>query len=185
MIAGEITRALRATVAGDPGASAALFPLVAPQLRERVRLAVARERRHPLLQPTAIVHDTFLRLLHNRRTHWNDRGHYFRVAARVIRRLLVDFSRSELRHKRGNGVVVEQLTDDAASTLPRADVVLDLHEALTRLAACAPRAARVAELRVFGGHQITEVAAALGVPLRTTEADWAFARAFLHRELER
>jgi RNA polymerase sigma factor (TIGR02999 family) len=137
------------------------------------------------LQPTALVHETYLRLVDQNRVDWRGRTHFCAIAARVMRRVLVDHVRARRRAKRGGGRRRISLTGtEALGTGPRTDL-LELHEAIEELAALDERQARLVEMRFFGGLTVREAAEALGLPLRTTQREWSMAKAWLKRELTR
>jgi RNA polymerase sigma factor (TIGR02999 family) len=141
------------------------------------------ERPDHTLQTTALVHEAYLRLIDTRRVHWRDRAHFFAMASRVMRRVLVDAARARLSAKRGGGLIAESM-DAVNPAAPAADVeIVALEEALTALATIDPRPSRVVELRFFGGFSVQETADALGVSVRTVINDWNAARAWLYRRL--
>jgi RNA polymerase sigma factor (TIGR02999 family) len=184
----DITGLLIAWQAGDEGALNDLLPIVYGELRRQARRALRREADGHTLQPTALVHEAYLRLIDQRRAHWESRTQFFAVAAQLMRRILVDHARARRRAKRGGGAAPITLTDLAASEGPAglddASVdTLDLDEALTRFAALDPNKARLVELRYFAGLSISESAAALGISPATVGREWAVARAWLRREL--
>ena len=187
----DITGLLTAWRAGDEGALNDLLPIVYGELRRQARRALRREADGHTLQPTALVHEAYLRLIDQRRAHWEGRTQFFAVAAQVMRRVLVDHARARRRAKRGGGATQVTLTDVSAGGGPGVDVdamavdTLDLDEALTRFAVLDPDKARLVELRYFAGLSIPEAAAALGVSSATVGREWAVARAWLRRELSR
>ncbi len=162
-----------------------LFGLVYGQLRRIAGSFMARERSSHTLQPTALVHEAYLRLVDQERISWRGRTHFFAVGARVMRNILVDHARAHGRDKRGGGwrrVTLSGTPPFGDSGLDREEV-LALDEALRSLAGVDERAARVVELRFFGGLTVPETADLLGVSRRTVEADWTYARAWLLRRL--
>jgi RNA polymerase sigma factor (TIGR02999 family) len=179
----EVTRLLDAAAAGDRHAAAELLPLVYAELR---RLAAARlndESAGQTLQPTALVHDAYLRLVGSGDAGWDSRGHFFAAAAEAMRRILVESARRKASAKRGGGrrrVDVEHLTvaDDG-----RADELLALDEALADLERHDPQAAQLVKLRYFAGLSHQEAADALGVGRRAADRLWAVARAWLYQHL--
>jgi RNA polymerase sigma factor (TIGR02999 family) len=179
--AGEVTRVLRAWREGDTEAPKRLISLVYPELHKLAEQYVRRERTGHTLQPTAVVHEAYLRLV-GRDIDWQDRAHFFAVAAQTMRRILVDYARARAAKKRG-GEGARSLMISAAVTEPRGVELLDLDDALTKLAEADPEGARIVELRFFGGLTIEEAAEALGRSAATVKRDWTFARAFLHRRL--
>ena len=184
--AGEATRLL--VVLREGGASGAeatsrLTELLYPELRSIAARLMRRERDGHTLQPTAVAHEAFLRLVDQRTIDWQDRAHFLGIAARVMRQILVDHARTHGTAKRGGGV--DRVTLDEAF-VPRRDPSFDLlalDDVLTRFAAVDPRGARVAELRIFGGLTVRETALELGVSPRTVNTDWTAGRLWLAREL--
>jgi RNA polymerase sigma factor (TIGR02999 family) len=163
-----------------------IFPLIYSELRKVARRYLSRERKNHTLQPTALVNEAWLRLENQHGSEWQGRTHGLALAAQAMRRLLVDHGRHQKRQKRGGGAAVMQLDElvKAATTgaVPVEDL-LTLEAALTRLEGVDPRAAQVVSLRFFSGLSAPEVATHLGVSLRTVEADWTHARAWLKREM--
>jgi RNA polymerase sigma factor (TIGR02999 family) len=179
----DVTFLLRAWRAGDDGAGDRLVEVLYQELHDMARRKLSRERAGGTLQTTALVHEAYLRLVDQRHVHWRDRGHFLALAATMMRRVLVDRARARRAGKRGSGAEPITLTDAAAAGLDPAVEVLDVDRALERLAAAYPRPARVVELRFFGGLELEEIGAVVGVTERTIKRDWAFARAWLAREL--
>jgi RNA polymerase sigma factor (TIGR02999 family) len=180
----DVTSLLDAAAAGDRRAAAELLPLVYDELRMLAAARMAAESPDHTLQATALVHEAYLRLVGPAdAVRWDGRGHFFAAAAEAMRRILVDAARRKRREKHGGdwGRVGLDEAQPAAPD-PRHDLVA-LDEALTRLAAEDPQAARLVELRHFAGLSVPEAARALGVSPRTADRLWAFARAWLHREL--
>lgn len=167
----------------DPSAAEGLIPLVYDELRQIAARRLRRERPDHTLQPTALVHEAFLRLVDQTRARWNDRAHFLAVAAEVVRRVLVDHARAHDAVKRGGGQKIVTLCEPQA--LPERDVidVLDLDVALERLAALNPRHADIVRLRFFGGLTGEEIGHVLGVSRVTVTKEWAIARAWLLSEL--
>ena len=160
-----------------------LAELLYPELRRIAARLMRRERNAHTLQPTAVVHEAFMRLVDQGAVDWQDRAHFLGIAARVMRRILVEHARRRGAAKRGSGG--DHVTLDEALA-PQADTsfgLLLLDDVLTRLAAIDPRGAEVAELRIFGGLTVRETAEQLGVSTRTVNNDWAMARLWLAREL--
>ena len=180
-----VTQLLRAWGAGDAGAMDALVPLVYTELRRQARRALRREREGHTLQATALVHEAWLRLDGQHDARWESRTQFLAVAAKTMRRVLVDHARARHALKRGSGATQVTLgdADNAAAARDEVDV-LALDDALARLAILDPRKARLVELRYFAGMSIPEAAAALGVSLATVGREWAVARMWLRRELE-
>jgi RNA polymerase sigma factor (TIGR02999 family) len=190
-----VTELLRAWSAGDAQACEALVPLVYAELRRQARRALRREGEGHTLQPTALVHEAWLRLAGQHDGRWESRTQFFAIAAQMMRRVLVDHARKYRAHKRGGGAVQVSLGDadravaapgagPAAGTPLDAVDVLALNDALARLAVLDPQKARLVDLRYFAGLSIPEAAAALGVSPATVGREWAVARMWLRRELE-
>ncbi len=179
----DLTRLLNASAQGDPRAAAELLPLVYDELRRLAAQRLAQERPGQTLEATALVHESYLRLVGDGRNAWDGRGHFFAAAAEAMRRILVENARRKQRVKHGGGK--NRIDLDAACSLvePPSDDLLALDEALTRLAALNPARAEVVKLRFFAGLTMPEVARALGVSLPTAERYWAFARTWLYAEL--
>ena len=182
---GTVTRLLNDLSAGRTEAMAELLPLVYADLRQRARRYMRQERSCHTLQPTALVHEAFLRLVDQRSVRWQNRSHFLAIASTAMRRILVDYARTHSRAKRGSGYAVEPLDDaepGAAVDIDRVDVIA-LDVALNRLARRDPQQAQVVELRYFGGLSVDEAAQVLGVSAATVNRDWAMARAWLFVEL--
>jgi RNA polymerase sigma factor (TIGR02999 family) len=179
----DVTELLRAWSDGDIGARERLMPLVYEELRRCAAAQLRRERHHATLQPTALVHEAYLRLVDQDRAVWRNRAHFLAVASQMMRRLLVDRERARRTAKRAGGWARVTLDDVAAATPPPDVDVLDLDDALTRLAAFDARKSQIAELRFFGGLSLEETGEALGVSLATVERDWQAARAWLFKTL--
>ncbi|HJQ37105.1 MAG TPA: sigma-70 family RNA polymerase sigma factor [Thermoanaerobaculia bacterium] len=181
-----ITEVLRAWEQGDDGALERLLPMVYSELRSIAARHLRSERSGHTLQPTALANEAYLRLRGLSDVPWHDRAHFFAIASRIMRRILVDHARANLAQKRGAGSPVLQVVDalqmSATSTMDAAELI-DLDRALDRLAAEEPRLSRLIELRFFGGLNIDEVSALLGCSPRTAKRDWAFARAWLLHKL--
>jgi RNA polymerase sigma factor (TIGR02999 family) len=160
-----------------------LLPLVYDELRQIAHRLLLRENSGHTLTTTALVHESYLRLVDQRRAAWADRAHFFAVAAVAMRRILVDYARRQRASKRSAGNQPLPLDDAVALADERADDMLALNEALTGLAALNERLARVVECRFFGGLTTEETAAALDVTTRTVERDWAKAKSWLYQEL--
>jgi RNA polymerase sigma-70 factor, ECF subfamily len=180
----DITNLLRVWSDGDERAFERLIPLVYDELHRMALRYLAGERSNVSLQATGLVNEVCLRLLGWDQVRWQNRGHFFGVSAQMMRRVLVDIARRRQAERRGGAAVVHVPLDriDVACNEPDAEVVA-VDDALERLAAHDPRKARVVELRFFGGLSLDETAQALGVSPRTAQNDWAFARAWLYREL--
>ncbi len=179
------TQVLAKAVRGDDAAAAKLLPMVYDELRGLAANALRRERGDHTLQPTALVHEAFLRLIDQTHAEYNSRTHFFAISAQVIRRILVDHARHHDAIKRGGNWLKVTLDHAAAKGSDEELDLLGLDEALTKLAALDERQSKVVELRFFGGLSVEETAKTLGVSPRTVEEDWRMARAWLKRELEK
>jgi RNA polymerase sigma factor (TIGR02999 family) len=182
----EITQILQTWRHGSREALERLIPLVHRELSALASRQLAREWRHGRLQTTSVVNEAYMKLFDQRDVDWQNRGHFFAIAAQVMRRILVDHARRELREKRGGGVVHVALEDAAA--VPQDDPVdavdtLALNVALEKLEQLDPEQARVVELRFFGGLTVDETAAVLAVSPATIKREWAMAKSWLYREL--
>ncbi len=168
---------------GDPEALAALVPLVYKHLRAMAHNHLRHERADHTLNTTALVHEAYLKLIDQSRVQWQNRAQFYALAAQAMRRILLMYARSRNRQKRGGGQ--QPLPLDEALILPaaRAEVLIDLDEALTRLEALDERMVRVVECRYFGGLTIEETAEALNVSPATVKREWRAARAWLHEAL--
>jgi RNA polymerase sigma factor (TIGR02999 family) len=173
----DVTRLLDAAAAGDPRAAAELLPLVYDELRNLATARMAAEAPDHTLQPTALVHEAYLRLVGSDAGRpWNGRGHFFAAAAEAMRRILVDAARRKQAEKRGGGGRRVPLEDADAGSAPPADELLDIDQALTRLAAEDPQAARLIQLRYFGGLALEDAAEVVGISRSTAYEHWAYAR---------
>jgi RNA polymerase sigma factor (TIGR02999 family) len=179
-----VTQLLRAWRDGDDGALEQLLPLVEAELRRLARGYMARERRGHTLQTTALVNEAFLRLTQARDVPWQDRAHFLGIAARLMRRVLVDHARARNFQKRGGGLQQVTLDDAVAIAQQPALDLVALDRALQALAAVDERKERVIELRFFGGLSVEEAAEVLKVSTDTVKRDWRLAKLWLLRELE-
>jgi RNA polymerase sigma factor (TIGR02999 family) len=177
----DVTLLLDAAAAGDRQAAADLLPLVYDQLRALAADRMAGERPGHTLDATALVHEAYLRLVGSA-PRWDGRGHFYAAAAEAMRRILVEHARARRAEKRGGEAHRVPLDDTPAAPPPDFDV-LALDEALVRLAAVDPQASAVVQLRFFAGLTIAEAAQAVGVSARSADRLWAFARAWLYREI--
>ena len=180
---GPVTGLLQAWGRGDMRARDMLVPLVYRELRRRAGAYLRRERADHTLQPTALVHEVFIRLVGQDRVEWQGRAHFFGIAARMMRRILVDHARERQAGKRLGGVVRVELDDQVAAVAAPDVEVLSLDRALDDLAALDPRQARIVELRYFGGLSEQEVGAVLSLSRATITREWQSARAWLYRRL--
>jgi len=179
----DLTRLLTAASAGDREALDALLPAVYAELRQRAASLMRRERGDHTLQPTALVHEAFLQIVEVERVDWKGRAHFFAVASLIMRRILVDHARTRLADKRGGGATRVPIDQALSLSVERDADVLDIDQALQKLAALDARHAEIVSMRFFGGLSVEEVAAVLGTPKRTLEAEWSLIKAWLRREL--
>jgi RNA polymerase sigma factor (TIGR02999 family) len=182
----EFTEIMQAIEAGDPQAADRLLPLVYDELRRLAATHLASEQPGQTLQPTALVHEAYLRLIGGANPEqWNGRGHFFGAAAVAIRRILIENARRKQSQKRGGGFMRHELHDDLPPSLPEPqEDLLALDEALQKLAGVHSQAAELVQLLYFGGLTLPEAAETLDVSPRTAGRLWAFARAWLRREIE-
>lgn len=179
----EITQILKQWNAGEADASAKLMPLVYQELRSLARNYLARERGDHTLQPTALVHEAYLRLTGGADTNWKDRAHFYGVAARLMRQILVDHARAHNAARRG-GLQTKLTLDEASDLSGETDVeIIALDSALENFAQTYPRKSQVVELKFFGGLGAKEIAEVLQVSEKTVLRDWNFAKLWLCREL--
>ena len=177
-----VTDLLLALQEGRAGALEELIPVVYDRLREMAASYLDRDRGTPTLQPTALVHELYFKLVDQKRATWQNRAHFFATTAILMRRLIVDHARKYTAAKRGGGRLVP-LDEGLDAAMDRPAEVLKVHEALETLGALDPRQAKLVELRFFGGLTIEEAAEVLGISPATAKRDWALARAWLHTEL--
>jgi len=181
--ASEVTRLLGQCAEGDASAFQRLVPLVYDDLRGIAHRRLRNEREGHTLSTTALVNEAYLHLVDQATASWQDRAHFFAVAATVIRQVLIDYARSRGAQKRGGGAVRIPLQEELAGEEPRTVELLALNEALTALARHDPRLEQVVECRFFGGMSVRDTAAALDISERTVERDWARAKAHLYATL--
>lgn len=180
---GDITTLLARWRAGDASALDELTPLVYRELHDLADHYMRREHPEHTLQPTALVHEAYLRLTGVRSPKFENRVHFYGAAAQVMRRILVDHARRQRATKRGRGLAAVSLDDVTIAGSDAGFDLVALDEALSALATVAPRAARVVELRYFGGLSVAETGTLLDISEATVKRHWAFARAWLHRAL--
>lgn len=176
---GHVTQLLLAWGNGDRDALEDLVPVVYDELRRIAARYLRHERLDHTLQPTALVHEAYLKLIDQQRARWQNRAQFFGVAAQLMRRILVDHARTHVAAKRGGGVPPVTLVDAACASPARGIDVLALDEALTRLTSIYPEQGRLVELRFFGGLTIEETGEAMGLSPATVKRHWAVARAWL------
>ena len=180
---GVVTDLLRAWDRGDLDARDHLMGVVYNELRRRAAAYLRRERTEHTLQPTALVHEAYLRLVGQERIVWQNRAHFFGVAAQMMRRILVDHAKGQRRRKRLGGAVRVTLDDRVGAVQPRDLDVLALDRALAELTAIDPQQGRIVELRYFGGLSETQVADVLGVSRSTVTREWQIAKGWLYRRV--
>jgi RNA polymerase sigma factor (TIGR02999 family) len=179
----EVTGILRDWSGGDPQAPERLMPLVYDELRRLARTFLSRERDDHTLQPTALVNEAYLRLVDQTRVSWQNRSHFYGIAASMMRRVLIDHARAHATEKRGGGAVRLSVDDVRLPLEQRAHSLVALDEALERLMQMDERKCRVVEMRFFAGMSDEEIAEVLSVTTRTVLRDWKTARLWLYREL--
>lgn len=182
----DVTLILSQVESGDPSAAAKLLPLVYDELRKLAAAKLAQEKPGQTLQATALVHEAYLRLMGDgeREPSWENRGHFFAAAAQAMRRILVESARRKNRRKHGGDRLHLDLCDaEVAAPEPREDLVA-LDAALSKLAEIDREAADLVQLRYFAGLTIADAAEMLNIPRRSADRRWAYARAWLHRELQ-
>ena len=179
----EVTQILHEWNGGDDNAPARLMPFVYDELRRQARNYLSKERGSHTLQPTALVHEAYLRLVDQTRVNWQNRAHFYGMAANMMRRVLVDHARAHATEKRGGAAVRLSIDDVQVPLEERAADFIALDEALKELAKFDERKARIVEMRFFGGLSDEEIAEVLGVSSRTVLRDWKTARLWLFREL--
>jgi RNA polymerase sigma-70 factor (ECF subfamily) len=179
----QVTRLLCEWRDGDPHALEKLIPLIQPELQRLAQHYMSRERPGHTLQTTALLDDAYLQLADKSHTQWENRAHFFAVAAQIMRRIMVDHARKRHALKRGGGAIRVTLDECAAVTQTRAAELLALDEALEKLAAADQRKAKVVEMRYFGGLTMEEIADVLKVHVNTVMRDWTAARAWLFAAL--
>ena len=180
----EVTRLLQDWSGGDAGAAERLMPLVYEELRRLARSYLRRERSDHTLQPTALVNEAYLKLVDQSRVSWQDRHHFFGIAAQMMRRVLVDHARSHAAEKRGGGLGKVSLDDANVPTGERASELIELDDALQKLAEVFPRKGQVVELRFFGGFSVDETAAILDISDKTVMREWDSAKLWLYRQMD-
>jgi len=183
----DVTRILHEWKDGSHEALDRLIPIVYEELRIIASRQLAREWRHDRLQTTTVVNEAYIKLFAQRQVDWQNRGHFFAIAAQLMRRILVDHARRELREKHGGGAIHVELSDALSKPAEPSLDVLDavaLDAALQKLEELDPDQGRIVELRFFGGLTVEETAAALGISPATVKREWTTARAWLNRELQ-
>lgn len=180
----DVTRLLKQVADGNNDAAAKLIPLVYEELHRVAKQRMRVERRDHTLQPTALVHEVYLKLVAQRDTNWHNRAHFFAVASQLMRRILVDYARGRLRAKRGGKQARVPMDKVFVISRGRCAELLALDESLERLGKLDHRQSRIVELRFFGGLSVEEAAKVLGVSSKTVKRDWSMAKAWLYGELK-
>jgi RNA polymerase sigma factor (TIGR02999 family) len=181
--AGEVTQLLLELKRGNKEAEGRLIPMVYKELRRIAGSHLRREATNHSLQPTSLVHEAYLRLIEIKEIDWQGRSHFFAVSATIMRRILVDHARATHARKRGNGWDAISLNEAILPAPERAPEILDLDEALKKLAKLDERQARIVEMRFFAGMSEEEIGETLGISARTVKRDWRIAKAWLFKEL--
>ena len=184
-VSDNVTQLLIEISNGDREAVDLLLPVIYDELRKLAANYLRRERPDHTLQPTALVHEAYLRLVDQTRVNWQNRAHFFGIAAQIMRRLLVDHARRHNAEKRGQDFQKLSLDENIDRAVDRSAELIALDDALKALAVFDPQKARLVELRYFGGLTIEETADVLGVTATTIKRHWRFAKAWLHGEMQR
>jgi RNA polymerase sigma factor (TIGR02999 family) len=179
---GEVTELLARISGGDRSAENALLPLVYAELHRQAATRMRSERPGHTLQPTALVHEVYLRLCASGGGNYRDRAHFFRLAAQLMRRILIDYARRRNAQRRGSGVTPALLDESFVVSDVDLGNAIEVDDLLRKLAQVSPRQAQVVEMRFFAGLQEDDIAVSLGVDERTVRRDWLKARAWLHQQ---
>lgn len=179
----EITRILHEWNDGDTSAGKRIFPFVYQELKRQAQFLMSGERANHTLQPTALVHEAFLKLTGLDEIKWNDRKHFFRFVSQIMRQILVDYARTKAADKRGSNPIHFSIEDLQIPAEERAAALVQLDDALNELAMVEERQAKIVEMRYFGGMKTSEIAEALEISERTVGREWQEARLWLYREL--
>jgi len=182
---GEVTRLLADWSSGDQGALNKIMPLVYGELHRIARRAWSQQPNSNTLQPTALINEAYLKLANVENATFQDRCHFFAVASKAMRQILVNHAKSRLSDKRGRGAAHVSIDDVQPAVHQEASEIVALHEALEALQAVDPRKSMVVEMRYFGGLSIEETAEAMGISIGTVNRDWRLARSWLIREMNR
>jgi RNA polymerase sigma-70 factor, ECF subfamily len=182
---GDVTLLLTRISEGDRTAEEALIPRVYVELHRMAMARLRTERPGHTLQATALVHEAYLRMCRANDIQWQDRAHFFRIAARLMRRILVDYARQHGAQKRNDGAPLQPLDEAIAVAAGQISTAVEIDDVLEKLAALSPRQAQVVEMRFYAGLTEEEIAVALGIHVRTIRRDWLMARAWLHEQLKR
>ncbi|HJZ83035.1 MAG TPA: sigma-70 family RNA polymerase sigma factor [Pyrinomonadaceae bacterium] len=181
----NITQLLVAWSGGDKVALDQLIPIVYDELRRQAARYLRQERPGHTLQTTALIHEAYLRLVDQKNVQWQNRAQFFGIAAQLMRRILVDHARTKHRAKRGGSAIRVSLSEATAVTRDANQDLIEIDEALTRLAEIDEQQSKIVELRFFSGLNVEETAAALNISPATVKRDWSVAKAWLHREISR
>ena len=181
---GDVTVLLGQLAEGKEEVASKLIPLVYNELRKLAGSYMRRERMDHTLQPTALVHEAYLKLVEQRSVNWQSRAHFFGIAAQLMRRILVDHARGHLRDKRGGGVIPVPLDEALVFAPEQSSELVKLDQSLERLAKLDPRQSKIVELRFFGGLTVEQTAEVLGISPKTVKRDWSVAKAWLHGDLK-
>jgi len=182
---GDVTRVLERAQKGDPNAAAELLPLVYDELRGLAAAKMARERPDQTLQPTALVHEAWLRLVGNENQQWNGRAHFFGAAAEAMRRILVENARRKGAARHGGGQVRFDIQEIEVASAPKDDELLAVSDALEKLGVHNRQMAELVKLRYFVGLTTEEAAEVLGISIRTADRWWNYSRLWMYQEIER
>jgi len=180
----DVTFLLAELTKGNKDAASKLIPLVYAELRRLAGGYMRRERSDHTLQPTALVHEAYLKLIEQRSVDWQSRAHFYGIAAQMMRRILVDHARGHLRDKRGAGQRPVPLEEALVFAPEQSKELVQLDESLQRLARLDERQAKIVELRFFAGLSVEETAQAMGISAKTVKRDWSVAKAWLHGDLK-
>lgn len=180
----DVTVLLASLAQGNQQAASDLMPLVYNELRRMAARYMRRERVDHTLQTTALVHEAYLKLVDQTSASWQNRAHFFGVAAQVMRHILIDHARGQMREKRGGGQAMIALDEGLVFSPEQSSELLEVDAALNRLTELDPRQGKIVEMRFFGGLTVEETAAVLGISPKTVKRDWSVAKAWLHGELK-
>lgn len=180
----EVTVLLGQIAKGNDAAAAQLIPIVYDELRRLAGGYMRRERQDHTLQPTALVHEAYLKLIEQRAVDWQGRSHFFAIAAQTMRRILIDHARGHLRDKRGGGAIAVPLDEALVFSPEQSAELVMLDASLERLAKLDPRQSKIVELRFFGGLTVEQTAEMLGISAKTVKRDWSMAKAWLHGDMK-
>jgi RNA polymerase sigma-70 factor (ECF subfamily) len=180
----DVTALLGQLAKGNDAAASKLIPIVYNELRRLAAGYMRHEREDHTLQPTALVHEAYLKLIQQRAVDWQGRAHFFGIAAQVMRRILIDHARGHLRDKRGGGVIPVPLDEALVFSPEQSSELVMLDASLKRLAKLDPRQSRIVELRFFGGLTVEQTADTLDISAKTVKREWSMAKAWLHGDLK-